>query len=70
MSPWEVDSLITSIMVFALISFMAMIVYKDLIKPSGMSMFGAVIICGVLMTAPAAYLIKNLVVLFTVTSFF
>ena len=70
MSPWEIDSLITSILVFALVMYMALIVYKDLIKPSGMSRFGAALICGVLLTAPAAYLVKNLVVFLNTTEFY
>ena len=63
MSPHEIDMLITSILVFALVAYMCMIVHKDLIKPSGMSNFGKFLIVGVLLTAPGAFLIKNLYML-------
>jgi len=64
MSPYELDSLVTASMVFLLAGYLASIVIFDLIKPSGMSNFGIFVICGVLLTAPTAYLIKNLYVLF------
>jgi len=62
LSPHEIDMLITGTFVFALIALMIFIVIKDLILPSGMSKFGAFLIAGVLLTAPAAFLIKNVYV--------
>jgi hypothetical protein len=46
-----------------LIAFMIFIVWKDLILPSKMSKFGAYVICFVLLTAPVAFTIKNVVIL-------
>lgn len=62
MSPHELDMLITSFFVFCLIAFMSYIVYADLLKPSKASRWGAALIVFVLMTAPMAFLIKNVYV--------
>lgn len=63
MTPWETKELIVSIFVFALVVFMCFIVYKDLIKESGMSKWAMGLICGILLTAPFAFLMKNVVIL-------
>ena len=62
MSPHELNMLITSFFVFSLIALMAYIVYEDLLKPSRASKWGASLIIFVLMTAPIAFLIKNVYV--------
>lgn len=63
MTPWEQDELIVSCFVFLFVVIMVFTVYKDLIKPSGMSKFGMLLICGVLLTAPFAFMAKNIVIL-------
>ena len=63
LSPGEINEIITSLFVMPLIAFMVFIVWKDLILPSKMSKFGAYVICFVLLTAPVAFTIKNVVIL-------
>lgn len=63
MTPWETKELIVSLFVFSLVVMMVVVVYKDLIKPAGMSKFGMFLICGVLLTAPFAFLMKNIYIL-------
>lgn len=64
MAPHELDILISTTFILGLVLFMVMIVIKDLIIPSQMSTFASVIICGVLLTAPSAFIIKNIYILF------
>ena len=63
LSPMQQDELITSFFVFLLISFMVFIVYKDLIKPSKMNKFAAIVLCIGLLAAPTAFFVKNLAIL-------
>ncbi|HSG03879.1 MAG TPA: hypothetical protein VLA39_09150 [Marinobacterium sp.] len=62
LSPHEMNMLITSSLIFALIAFMVFIVLKDLVLPSKMSRFGVFLIVGVLLTAPLVFLAKNIYV--------
>jgi len=63
-APHELDMLITSIFVFALVLFMVFVVLKDLVLPSKMNRFGVFLTVGVLLTAPAVFVAKNIYVVF------
>jgi hypothetical protein len=64
LAPHEMDMLITSIFVFALVLFMVFVVLKDLVLPSKMNKFGVFLTVGVLLTAPAVFVAKNIYVFF------
>lgn len=63
-APHEMDMLITSIFVFALVLFMIFVVLKDLVLPSKMNKFGVFLTLGVLLTAPTVFVAKNIYVIF------
>ena len=62
--PWELESIISDIGVYALIIIMMLVIY-ELIKTTKPGKMGALIIIGVLMASPIVYFIKTLVVTFT-----